>query len=30
LDRNKLRNMVCECYSTIHRTIDVGFNTIAA
>jgi len=30
LDREKLRNMVCECYSTIRRTIDVGFNTIAA
>ena len=27
LDREKLRNMVCECYSTIRRTIDVGFNT---
>jgi hypothetical protein len=27
LDREKLRNMVCECYSTIRHTIDVGFNT---
>ena len=27
LDREKLRSMVCECYSTIRRTIDVGFNT---
>jgi CRP-like cAMP-binding protein len=27
LDREKLRHMVCECYSTIRRTIDVGFNT---
>jgi Crp-like helix-turn-helix domain len=27
LDREKLRNMVCECYSTIRRTIDMGFNT---
>src|SRR5262249_22194815 len=30
LDREKLRTMVCECYSTIRRSIDVGFNTIAA
>jgi hypothetical protein len=27
LDRDKLRSTVCECYSTIRRTIDVGFNT---
>ena len=27
LDREKLRSMVCECYSTIRRTIDVGFNS---
>jgi CRP-like cAMP-binding protein len=27
LDREKLRQMVCECYSTIRRTIDVGFST---
>jgi CRP-like cAMP-binding protein len=26
LDREKLRQMVCECYSTIRRTIDVGFS----
>jgi CRP-like cAMP-binding protein len=26
LDREKLRSMVCECYSTIRHTIDVGFN----
>src|SRR5262249_19257737 len=30
LDREKLRAMVCECYSTIRRTIDVGFNTMPA
>jgi Mn-dependent DtxR family transcriptional regulator len=30
LDRKKLRNMVCECYSTIRRAIDVGFTTIPA
>jgi len=27
LDREKLRSMVCECYSTIRHTIDLGFNT---
>ena len=27
LDREKLRKMVCECYSTIRHTIDVGFNS---
>src|SRR5262249_17757616 len=27
LDREKLRNTVCECYSTIRHTIEVGFNT---
>ena len=27
LDREKLRTMVCECYSTIRHTIDQGFNT---
>jgi CRP-like cAMP-binding protein len=27
LDREKLRSIVCECYSTIRHTIDVGFNT---
>jgi len=26
LDREKLQEMVCECYSTIRRTIDMGFN----
>jgi CRP-like cAMP-binding protein len=28
LDRDKLQKMVCECYPTIRRTIDVGFNGI--
>jgi len=26
LDREKLQEMVCECYSTIRRAIDTGFN----
>jgi CRP-like cAMP-binding protein len=26
LDREKLQEMVCECYSTIRRAIDMGFN----
>src|SRR5262249_16230197 len=26
LDREKLRQIVCECYSTIRRTIDMGFS----
>ena len=26
LDRKKLQQMVCECYSTIRRAIDAGFN----
>jgi CRP-like cAMP-binding protein len=30
LDREKLRDMVCECYATIRRTMDVGFNTVPA
>jgi CRP-like cAMP-binding protein len=30
LDREKLQKMVCECYSTIRRTIETGFNGIRA
>src|SRR5215813_12732296 len=29
LDREKLQKMVCECYSTIRRAIDTGFNGIS-
>jgi biotin operon repressor len=30
LDREKLQKTVCECYSTIRRAIDTGFNGIRA
>jgi hypothetical protein len=29
LDREKLQEVVCECYSTIRRAIDMGFNAPA-